>query len=66
MFYGAQTSIFCALEDFDKLVPGGYYSDCALKKSSEASNDPANAERLWRISVDIVRQKGFGDLVQNF
>lgn len=53
-YYGAQTQLYCALEQYDKLVKGGYYSDCKIKPSSLESNDPQIAKRLWMVSEEMV------------
>ncbi len=37
---GAQTTLYTIYEDREKLVSGGYYSDCALKAPSNEANNP--------------------------
>jgi hypothetical protein len=49
--------LHCVLEDFDKLEGGAYYSDCAVKKSSEESRNEEVAEKLWKVSMELVGVK---------
>jgi retinol dehydrogenase-12 len=33
---GAQTSLFCLLEDDNSIIKGGHYSDCKITKTSSS------------------------------
>lgn len=39
--------------DYDKLVDGGYYSDCKLKIPNKAT--PALAKKMWEKTVEIIK-----------
>jgi retinol dehydrogenase-12 len=54
--FGAQTSLHCALAPLAQLVPGEYYSDCAVSVSSALSKDEGLARRLWETSMDQVQK----------
>ena len=41
------------MEDYDKLIDGGYYSDCKLKQPLYANKHLA--EKLWDFSVDKLK-----------
>ncbi len=48
---GAQTNIYCLLEDDQKLVKGGYYADCKPTKTlSTQVEDKELARKLWEES----------------
>eukprot|EP00731_Ephydatia_muelleri_P018554 Em0011g594a len=51
---GAQTTIFCALDESLEGVSGKYFVDCKVAASSKASLDDDMAERLWEISTRMV------------
>ncbi|XP_051918881.1 retinol dehydrogenase 13 [Hippocampus zosterae] len=51
---GAQTSIFCAVDESLANVTGLYYSDCALKTPAPAAMDDSVAKRLWALSSSMV------------
>jgi retinol dehydrogenase 12 len=44
---GSQTTLYLVLEEFEKLVPGGYYSDCKLAKNSAEADNPETSQKLW-------------------
>lgn len=44
---GAQTTLYTAYEENDKLVNGGYYSDCTLKPTSAEACRKESPARLW-------------------
>lgn len=50
---GAQTTLYCALEDYDKLKGGAYYSDCVEKKTKATSQE---AEKLWLFTEDLIKK----------
>ena len=52
---GAQTNIYCALEDFDKLQGGSYYSDCKVKKETLPKTWEKDIEKFWIISEEQVK-----------
>jgi len=47
---GAQTTIYCAVEEDIEKHSGLYFSDCALKKASDLSHDEGVAKKLWELS----------------
>ncbi|OII72054.1 short-chain dehydrogenase family protein [Cryptosporidium ubiquitum] len=49
-FSGAQTTLYCCAIPDEKLIPGGYYSQCALDISSPVSLDMDVSEKLWDYS----------------
>ena len=55
---GAQTTLYCALEDYDKLVNGGYYTDCSLARESKAARSIEDADRLWIESYRLLKLEG--------
>lgn len=50
---GAQTSIYCAVEDGIEKYSGLYFSDCAVTKSSKVSHDEGIAKKLWELSENL-------------
>lgn len=53
-WYGAQTTICCAVDSSLASESGKYYSDCVEKQPSDAAQDDAVARRLWDVSVRLV------------
>ncbi|XP_015257813.1 PREDICTED: retinol dehydrogenase 13-like [Cyprinodon variegatus] len=51
---GAQTTIYCAVEESLANESGLYYSDCARKKPAAPALDDAAAKRLWELSASMV------------
>jgi hypothetical protein len=54
---GAQTTLYLALEDENNLQKGEYYKDCKRCPTSQFSTNMHNADRLWRLSEDLLRIK---------
>lgn len=51
---GAQTNLYCLLEDDRKLVKGGYYRDCHIQSTSSPQvEDSDAAKRLWEESERV-------------
>ncbi|XP_071497989.1 retinol dehydrogenase 12-like [Diadema antillarum] len=52
---GAQTNIYCCVDEKAANETGLYYSDCAPASESAAAKDDEAAEKLWKLSVELVR-----------
>ncbi|XP_063837637.1 retinol dehydrogenase 13-like [Ostrinia nubilalis] len=55
---GAQTTIYCAVDEKCADETGLYYSDCVVTKPSKSGLNDEHAKKLWDLSVDLV---GLGD-----
>lgn len=51
---GAQTSIYCAVDESLANVSGLYYSDCAPKTAAPQAQDDDVAKKLWDLSASMV------------
>jgi len=51
---GAQTSVYCATEESVIEQSGSYFSDCAVKTPNRRAEDMDVAERLWKLSEQLV------------
>ncbi|XP_037546696.1 retinol dehydrogenase 12 [Nematolebias whitei] len=51
---GAQTTIYCAVDESAANQSGLYYSDCALKTPAPHALDDAAAKKLWNLSASMV------------
>ena len=52
---GAQTSIFCAVDESLDSESGLYYSDCAKKEPRPQAKDDDVAKKLWDLSATAVK-----------
>ena len=57
-FYGAQTTLYCALEPSIANDTGLYYSDCAEAQPSSQALIEEDQKRLWKISEETVGNLG--------
>ena len=53
-YNGAQTTIFCALDEGLEDKSGSYFSDCKEKRANPISEVVEEQEKLWRISEKAV------------
>ncbi|XP_028822211.1 retinol dehydrogenase 13-like [Denticeps clupeoides] len=51
---GAQTTIYCAVDEGEARNSGLYYSDCAPKQAAPQACDDEAAEKLWALSSSMV------------
>jgi len=55
---GAQTSLYCALEDWKKLKGAGYYSDCEeFNFPVQEDLKPENTKKLWDLTEKWIKEK---------
>ena len=55
-FYGAQTTLYCTLDDSIGGRSGRYYSDCAEMLPAPQARIVEDQKRLWRISQEFVNK----------
>ena len=53
-FHGAQTTLYCCLEDKLASSSGKYYSDCAEARPKAQALNVDDQERLWKMSCELV------------
>ncbi|XP_022825839.1 retinol dehydrogenase 11-like [Spodoptera litura] len=51
---GAQTSIYCVVDEKCENESGLYYSDCAVTTPSRQCRSVYEAEKLWNITIDML------------
>ncbi|XP_016409623.1 retinol dehydrogenase 11-like [Sinocyclocheilus rhinocerous] len=51
---GAQTTIYCSVNESLQNTSGLYYSDCAPKEAAPQGRDDTAARRLWDLSASMV------------
>jgi hypothetical protein len=54
---GAQTSIFCCVEESLGGQSGSYYADCREQRPSLAAQSSEDAARLWELSEKLTGLK---------
>ncbi|XP_054272940.1 retinol dehydrogenase 11-like [Macrosteles quadrilineatus] len=52
---GAQTTLYCALEESLAQESGLYYDDCQVAKTTSMGRDDELAKKLWDVSLDMVK-----------
>ena len=61
---GAQTSLFCTLEDHEKLQGGAFYTDSKVHKENKIAMQEENWKRLWDLSEKFIAQaKSYGNFI---
>ena len=56
-FHGAQTTLFCALDDSVAALSGRYFADCREKRPHQRALIEEHWQRLWEISEEMVGLK---------
>lgn len=64
---GAQTSIYCAIDEGCAEESGLYYSDCVVKMPSKQCQDISQIEKLWDLTIkslklNLAKYNPFGDI----
>ncbi len=54
---GAQTSIFCAVQEGLEKYSGEYFADCAVATTSSFAKDEDLAKKLWDMSLEMTKLK---------
>ncbi|XP_075052936.1 dehydrogenase/reductase SDR family member 13 [Mixophyes fleayi] len=51
---GAQTSIYCAVQEGIEMYSGRYFSNCQVQQVQPHARDDAVAKKLWEVSEDLL------------
>lgn len=54
---GAQTTIYCALDESVAKESGYYYSNCARSNTIKKAESVEDAKKLWNVSLNLVGLK---------
>lgn len=60
---GAQTQIYCAIENGLEKYSGEHFHDCKMVKRYKSARDPSLAEKLWQESERIVKLRSVEDQI---
>nr|CAB3237756.1 dehydrogenase/reductase SDR family member 13-like [Phallusia mammillata] len=55
-FYGAQTIMYCSLDDNVTKHSGGYFSNCKQEDLTEIAMNDGASQKLWDISVEVTQK----------
>lgn len=61
---GAQTTIYCAVDNQAGQESGLYYSDCKSTQPAKNTENPNDARKLWEISLDMVKLQNYNPFRQ--
>jgi len=50
---GAQTTVYCAVQEDMEGLSGSYFVDCAVQGTTKKSNDEGLAKKLWELSEQM-------------
>ena len=53
---GAQTTIYCAVDETLNNVSGRYYSDCKEKPMKPQASNEGDAAKLWKVSEELTKK----------
>lgn len=56
---GAQTTIYCAVDEQAGKETGLYYADCETAPVSKDAKNPEHAKKMWDVSVKLVKLDGY-------
>lgn len=51
---GAQTSIYCSVEEDIEQYSGRYFNNCRVEQVPPHARDDAVAKKLWEVSEDLL------------
>ena len=51
---GAQTTVYCAVDEHVPSMSGRYFTGCAVAKESELARDDGFAKKLYEYSMRVV------------
>ncbi|XP_026726342.1 retinol dehydrogenase 13-like [Trichoplusia ni] len=62
---GAQTTIYCAVDEKCAAETGLYYSDCVVKRPSSNGSNKEYAKKLWEMSAEMVKLGDYNPFTAN-
>jgi len=58
-WHGAQTTLYCVLENKIEKETGCYYQDCKKVPASSAARNIENQDKLWKLSRELIGEEKF-------